>query len=294
MNFKDFSTEDALIFSFFAMYLYGLEKNKVILDLLKAVVFHSDEANTDKDLKIAVKNYMISHPQINVESNDIFLLDIDGNSIRSQFTDIMAFSINNVFLPDELTEEHKKVIRQAKTSVYTNPDLYIEVLGANKTTKYISLELKSTKQDKIPGSSAQQANPYEWTLFVKHSAKDIELISGLYANTVTGKLPFPDRSPRPQVSFSQLKDWNNTYRKYDASGFRLTINTKDLDEKALVISNWERSLVKDWMEYIKSDKKPNKWFDHTQRMFVTDLISYYDSLSDIEKKAFFDKNLKHV
>lgn len=294
MNFKDFSTEDALIFSFFAMYLYGLEKNKVILDLLKAVVFHSDEANTDKDLKIAVKNYMISHPRINVQSNGIFLLNIDENSIISNLTDMMQFSINNVFLPEELTEEHKKVIRQSKTSVYTNPDLYIEVLGANKAVQYISLELKSTKQDKIPGSSAQQANPYEWTLFVKHSANSIDLISGLYANTVTGKLPFPDRSPRPQVSFSQLKDWNDTYRKYDANGFRLTINTKDLDEKALVISDWESSLVKDWMEYIKSDKKPNKWFDHTQRMFVTDLISYYESLSAIEKKAFFNKNSKHV
>lgn len=294
MNFKEFSTDDALIFSFFATYLYGLEKNTQILEILKDVVFHSDEANTDKDLKIAVKNYMNSHPQINVESSGIFLLDIDGNSIKSSMKDIMGFSINNVFLPEELTDKHKKLIRQSKTSVYTNPDLYIEVLGANRTTQYISLELKSTKQDKIPGSSAQQANPYEWTLFVKHGANDIELISGLYANTVTGKLPFPDRSPRPQVSFSQLKDWNNSYRKYDASGFRLTINTKDLDEKALVISNWERSLVKDWMEYIKSDKKPNKWFDHTQRIFVTDLISYYDSLSDIEKKAFFDKNLKHV
>lgn len=39
MNFKNFSTEDALIFSFFTMYLYGLEKNKVILDLLKVMWF---------------------------------------------------------------------------------------------------------------------------------------------------------------------------------------------------------------------------------------------------------------
>ena len=96
----------------------------------------------------------------------MFLLDIDGNSIISNLTDMMQFSINNVFLPEELTEEHKKVIRQSKTSVYTNPDLYIEILGANQAVQYISLELKSTKQDKIPGSSAQQANPYEWTLFV--------------------------------------------------------------------------------------------------------------------------------
>ena len=50
------------------------------------------------------------------------------------------------------------------------------------------------------------------------------------------------------------------------------------------------SLVKDWMEYIKSDKKPNKWFDHTQRMFVVDLLSYYESLNEIEKKTFFEKN----
>ena len=143
MNFKNFSTEDALIFSFFTMYLYGLEKNKVILDLLKAVVFHSDEANTDKDLKIAVKNYMISHPRINVQSNGMFLLDIDGNSIISNLTDMMQFSINNVFLPEELTEEHKKVIRQSKTSVYTNPDLYIEILGANQAVQYISLSTES-------------------------------------------------------------------------------------------------------------------------------------------------------
>lgn len=294
MNFKDFTVDEALLFSFFAIYLYGLERNKEILDTLKAVVFHSDEANTDKDLKLAVKKYMENHPRICPQSNDSVFLRIDDKEIISNLEKLFYFSINNVFLPEELTDEHKKVIRQSKTSVYTNPDLYIEVLGANNVRQYISLELKSTKQDKIPGSSAQQANPYEWTLFVKHSANAIDLISGLYANTVTGKLPFPDRSPRPQVSFSQLKDWNDAYRKYDKTGFRLTINTKDLDEKALVISDWERALVKDWMEYIKSDKKPNKWFDHTQRMFVTDLILYYESLNDEDKKAFFDQNVKHV
>ena len=62
----------------------------------------------------------------------------------------------------------------------------------------------------------------------------------------------------------------------------------------MVIFDWESSLVKDWMEYIKSDKKPNKWFDHTQRMFVVDLLSYYESLNEIEKKTFFEKNKKHI
>lgn len=295
MNFRDFTVEEALLFSFFSIYLYELEKNKELLNTLKAVVFHSDEANTDKDLKLAVKNYMKNHPRISPKNNDSVFLRIDDKEVISNLEKLFYFSINNVFLPEELTNEHKKAIRQSKTSIYTNPDLYIEVLGSNNILQYISLELKSTKQDKIPGSSAQQANPYEWTLFVKHSVNNgMELMSGLYANTVTGKLPFPDRSPRPQVSFSQLKNWNDAYRKHDKTGFRLTINTKDLDEKALVISDWERALVKDWMEYIKSDKKPNKWFDHTQRIFVTELILYYESLNSEDKKAFFNKNIKYV
>ena len=295
MNFKDFTTEEALLFSFFAMYLYGLEQNEDILSELKAVIFHSDEANTDKDLKKAVKQYMKNHPTVVVDGCGMFLLDIDRNIVASNLEDMMQFSISNVFLPEELTAAHKKIIKETKTSVYTNPDLYIEVVGISDTPQYISLELKSTKQDKIPGSSAQQANPYEWTLFVKHGGVGgIEIISGLYANTVTGRLPFPDRSPRPQVSFSQLKEWNDNFRKYDENGMRLTINTKDLDEKALIISDWERSLVKAWMEYIESDKAPNKWFDHTQRMFVVDLLSYYESLNEIDKKTFFEKNKKHI
>lgn len=294
MNFKDYTVDEALLFSFFAMYLYELEKDEVILSRIKNVTFHSHEANTDKDLKIVIKEYMENKPRISIKTNDSCFLTIDEQCIVSNVNRLYGFSINKVFLSDDLTDEHKKEIKESKSSVYTDPDVYIEVLDPHNVIQHISLELKSTKKNKIPGSSVQQANPYEWTLFVKHDSHSVELTSGLYANTVTGRLPFPDRSPRPEVSFNELKEWNEDHRTYDKRGFSLKINTTDLEQKALIILDWEQSLVINWLDYVKSDINSNKWFNHALRMFTVDLITHYDNLSDLEKKIFLDKNMKHL
>ena len=50
----------------------------------------------------------------------------------------------------------------------------------------------------------QQINPYEWVIFIKQG-KPIEITTGFYLNSITEKVQFPDRSPRPQVSFNTLK-----------------------------------------------------------------------------------------
>lgn len=289
MDFVNMSKEELEIFGFMSVYLYSLESNKNFIDQLERVAFHSDEANTDKDLKLFVKQYMVENDKLQNVCN-LFVLKVNDQLNTLSIDTIKDVFIEAVFLPEELTEEHKYSIKAEKNGVYTNPDLYIKINNKNKIN-YLSLELKSTKTDKIPGSSAQQANPYEWTLFVKHGGKDsIEILSGLYANTITGKLPFPDRSPRPQVSFSELKKWNHNFRKHTSNDLIVEINTADFLDKASIIFDWKKAIVEDWVNYIKSNNKPKKWFDETQRMFVLEVIKYYEALNDNEKQTFIIKN----
>lgn len=48
--------------------------------------------------------------------------------------------------------------------MYVNPDLYIKISGS-KEDRFHSIEIKSTKQDTIPGSSVQQIVSDEWGAF---------------------------------------------------------------------------------------------------------------------------------
>lgn len=289
MSFIEMLEKDKLMTSYFSLVLHSLESSNEFKDELSQVNFHSDEANTDKDLKLAVKQYLLE--KINLSFGDDFSIEfiVDGKTYKTLFGQIRNLSIRNVFLPEELSTEHKEWIKQNKDGQYVNPDLLIEILNGT-SIEYVTLELKSTKNDKIPGSSIQQVNPYEWTLFVKHNKKGIILSTGLYANSITNKIPFPDRSPRPEISFAHLLKWNHYNRIFSSDGLRFILNGEDFIAKSQIISDWKQALVKDWIEYVKSNQAEKRWFDSTLRMFAKGIVTYYSSLDEKEKEKFLKNN----
>lgn len=209
MIFYDFN-DTVNCFMFAYMYELELSLNDSKTSLLD-VSFQSDEANTDRPLKVFIKEFIENSfnklPQSKLETQlNLNLSSYKENFHYKYFSNI---SITKVFLPDELSIEHKEQIAENKSSVYTNPDLFFKISDGTNTT-YRSIELKSTKNNAIPGSSIQQIDADEWVIFVKHNKNSIELTTGQYIHSINSKLQFPDRSPRPQVAFNELTSWNNS------------------------------------------------------------------------------------
>lgn len=273
---------------FLHLYFYQLEQ---LLNAdpssLNGIKFQSEEANTDEFLKIFFKSFMLKHNRIKNEFNFDVEVKSLGQTTNYKFEDLANFQIQEVLLPSELTAEHKEDITAQKSGVYTKPDLYINISNKQQST-YLSIELKSTKTNKIPGSSVQQISPYEWVVFVQHTTTAIKTTTGVYLNSITEKLPFPDRSPRPQIGFDTLELWNSKNRTANNNILRCTYT--DEIEKNLILKDWHSCLVKEWMQTIKKDskKKGEKWFNHTLRLYSSALLNYYDTLSEDEQKKLKD------
>lgn len=159
--------------------MYKLEEDltKHKDDLIE-VSFQSDEANTDRPLKEYLKKHIEESFSSIPEDTDITSLCFEGTT----YTDMQAIKkiqVNRVLLPEDISDELKEIIKASKSSVYTNPDLYLE-LKLGDEISYESIELKSTKNDSIPGSSIQQIIPEEWVIFIKHSRKSICISTGQY------------------------------------------------------------------------------------------------------------------
>lgn len=289
MYFDNLSDLDKKIISFLSVKLYLLENNTSLKNKLSTTTFHADEANTDKELKLVIKSFLLDNGDLDI--NDEFRIEfkINNKIHKVYYKEINDFRIKNVILPNELSDCHKEWIKNRRAGNYVKPDLLLEI-GNDHFLQYITLELKSTKDNKIPGSSIQQVDPYEWTLFVKHNSKEISITSGLYVNSITSRLPFPDRSARPEISFSNLTLWNNYNRIKENDSLTFIIDGKEIDPKLLILSDWKKSLVMDWVNYVTSKEKTNKWFDEALRMFTIELIDLYEKLSDEEKIEFKKKN----
>lgn len=155
-------------------------------------------------------------------------------------------------------------------------------------TNYETVELKSTKTNDIPGSSIQQVVPNEWVIFIKHTEKDIEITTGQYLHSINSKMQFPDRSPRPQVSFKELKEWNNNFRNYEEG--RLIYNTDQNDNsKSQLLDDWQKVLTDRWIDMLFNTtirRKKVPWFDNNMRKFILDFLEKYEEMSSEEKLNF--------
>lgn len=283
---KEFSIFEA----FMLLYLKVLEESNTLLSDLGKVNFHLDEANSDKEAKAMIKDFMLKNPTISNSSN-LKIYQDEGN-LEFALSAIQSIQIKQVYLPDELTEQLRGLIKSTKSnSVYTNPDILVE-LSNGQETKFFSVELKSTKKNEIPGSSVQQINPYEWVIFIKQG-NPIEIATGLYLNSITEKMQFPDRSPRPQVAFNTLKNWNKENFIRDNNSLIFKVTQSEWNNKNKLIDNWKLVLVEQWLKIILDENltltNRSPWFNETLIMYADKLLTYYEKLSETDKKKFRDK-----
>jgi len=286
----------SLLNSFLLIYFFELEKKlNTEENQLQKVKFQSEESNTDEFLKKYFKEYLSRNNNIEATNLKQLQIKIDVEEFIINVEDLYSYKISNVLLPEELSKEQKQNIANSKKSVYTNPDLYLEITDGNYIY-FESVELKSTKDNKIPGSSIQQVSPFEWVIFVKRSKGEVSIATGYYLNSITNKLPFPDRSPRPQIGFKTLENWNKKYRKVKDQ--ILTIeNITDLNkEKISLLNDWQDYLANEWLQIIQADSSRNneKWFDNALRKFAVKFLDYTDKLSEKEKKSLKKKLLKMI
>ncbi len=265
-------------------------KNELI-----SISFHSDEANTDRSLKEYLKEFIQTKfnklPEQNVNKkfhiNYIHSEKLSFTFSYSYFKDIF---IRKVYLPEEITDTIKEQVRK-QDSIYTNPDLLLEVTNGGQIF-YIPVELKSTKTNVIPGSSVQQVIPTEWVIFIKHTKTDVFVTTGQYIYSINSTMQFPDRSPRPSVSFSELEDWNKSFRTDEKDIFSdedlllVTISDNLLQRKIELLKDWQGILVGRWLEVIKKDtvKKNEAWFSNTIRRYTLDFLEMYEGLADSDKE----------
>ncbi|MBQ7855573.1 MAG: hypothetical protein IJ348_00495 [Alistipes sp.] len=241
---------------------------------LASLRFQSEEANTDEEVKAFFKAYITSNNRLKASEVERLVINRGNSTLEVSMNDLAQFSISRVLLPSELTDEMRAEIAATKRSVYTNPDLYLQVNDGDSHIDYISVELKTTKTNQIPGSSIQQVNPSEWVIFVRHTDRGvIEVACGFYINSITERLPFPDRSPRPIIAFDTLKKWNRESRCVDNGTLRYTIDTEAEESRIKILNNWEQVLCDEWLETIQ--KRPHaaeKWFNNTIRMYTLQLL----------------------
>lgn len=286
-----------LIEHFLYAYFYHIEgaldkvKNK-----LAAVKYQSEEANTDEFQKKFIKEFILENNSLKECKLNELSLKKNGVIDKVKISSLSDIYIKNVYLPEELTPEFKKNIVANKKGVYSNPDLYLEISNGFETV-YRTVELKSTKNDKIPGSSVQQISLYEWVIFIRRKNNNVSVATGQYINSITEKLAFPDRSPRPEVGFKRLSGWNEKNRILENDELIFNIDTTVEDNVKHLVLDWQEVLVDEWFELIISGSKlkSEKWFNNVIRKFSYKLISYINNLPQDELenlRSILSKNIE--
>lgn len=275
-----------LLNAFLTVYFHKIEMllNSTVSGL-EIIKFQSEEANTDEFIKHFFQDFLQKNNNIEDVTLKTLSIKIDEESYIFEIEELKNYHITKVLLPIQLNIEQKKYIAESKKSVYTNPDLYLEITDG-MGFYYESIELKSTKDNNIPGSSVQQVSPFEWVIFVKRDSDKVSVTTGYYINSITEKLPFPDRSPRPQIGFKTLLDWNKKYRKVEEDTLSIENISNINNDKIKLLSDWQDYLATEWLDIIKIKESKNgeKWFNNAIRKFALKFLDYTDTLSEIDKE----------
>ncbi|AIG29687.1 hypothetical protein IA01_04025 [Flavobacterium psychrophilum] len=282
----DSSIKSNLLNSFLIVYFYKIENElNNTKNGLETIKFQSEEANTDEFFKRYFQDFLSKHNDVKDVKIKQLAVKIDSEESIIDIEKLNSYKITNVLLPEHLTAEQKKEITKAKKSVYTNPDLYLEITDGTNIY-FESVELKSTKDNNIPGSSVQQVSPFEWVIFVKRDSEKVLVTTGFYINSITEKLPFPDRSPRPQIGFKTLLDWNKKYRKVENDLLTIESSVEINNDKIKLLTDWQDYLASEWLEIIKSEESRNneKWFNNAIRKFALKFLEYSEKLTKSEKE----------
>ncbi|MBN2824707.1 MAG: hypothetical protein JXQ76_05245 [Campylobacterales bacterium] len=277
---------------FMQLYLYQIETFlNTLPNELENIKFQSQEANTDEYVKKYFQDYLLKH---NGLKSDFFIKELVYSEQSISIEKLYDFKVVDVLLPEQLNEEQKIKILESKSAVYTSPDLFLTITdGVNNY--FETIELKSTKDNTVSGSSVQQILPYEWVIFLKRTSNKVIVTTGYYLHTITEKLPFPDRSPRPQIGFKTLQEWNENHRS--VVNHQLIIeDTPQKDAiKLKILNDWQDYLASQWIEIVLTSKKnqKEKWFNNAIRKFTLKFIQYSNQLSKEEYERL-ERNLKKM
>lgn len=286
-----------LLNSFLLVYFYKIETElNTTKNGLETIKFQSEEANTDEFLKKYFQDFLSKHNHINDIKLNKLAVKIDTEEHIIDIEALKSYKITNVLLPDQLSSGQKKRISESKKAVYTNPDLYLEISNGSEIY-FESVELKSTKDNTIPGSSVQQVLPFEWVIFVKRDSEKVLIATGFYINSITEKLPFPDRSPRPQIGFKTLFDWNRKYRKVDDGILTIETITEINHDKIKLLTDWQDYLASEWLAIILKTgevRDNEKWFNNAMRKFALKFLAYTDKLTESEKETLRNNLAKSI
>lgn len=280
------NTTQNLLNSFLIVYFYKIENElNTTKNGLETIKFQSEEANTDEHLKKYFQEFLLKHNDLSDVKLKKLSVKIDSEEHTIDIGNLQSYKIIDVLLPEQLSVEQKKSITESKKSVYTSPDLYLKITDGTNIY-FESVELKSTKDNNIPGSSVQQVSPFEWVIFVKRDNEKVLVTTGFYINSITEKLPFPDRSPRPQIGFKTLLEWNKKYRKVENEVLTIENITEINNDKIKLLTDWQDFLATEWLEIIKSEESRNseKWFNNAIRKFALKFLDYTDKLTESDKQ----------
>lgn len=290
------NTTPNLLNSFLIVYFYKIENElNTTKNGLETIKFQSEEANTDEFLKKYFQGFLLNHNDLSNINLKKLSVKIDSEVHTIDIENLQSYKIRNVLLPEQLSVEQKRSIAESKKSVYTSPDLYLEITDGTNIY-FESVELKSTKDNNIPGSSVQQVSPFEWVIFVKRDNEKVLVTTGFYINNITEKLPFPDRSPRPQIGFKTLLDWNEKYRKVENEVLTIENITEINNDKIKLLTDWQDFLATEWLEIVKAEESRNneKWFNNAIRKFALKFLDYSNTLNDSEKEKLKDNLMKLI
>ena len=276
---------------FMYIYMFELEcwLNQHYEEVLN-ISFQSDEANTDRPLKEYLKQVIENQCNCikklsNVER--LVVCDDEKNSVEYRVSEIIKdIKVEKVLLPEDITPRIKELLKANNGAVYTNPDICL-VFNINGTEEYETIELKSTKSDTIPGSSVQQVTPNQWVIFVKHERTNAKIATGKYLHAINSKIQFPDRSPRPQVSFAELESWNENCRLFFDNIVEYNSEGED-SLKYELLTDWQGVLARRWADIVLDNEPSNRepWFNNNLRRFILEFLNEYDDMSPLEQKQY--------
>lgn len=206
--------------------------------------------------------------------------------IISKNINIINNSDSNIKLIKLETNTHYFNRKNINESISKYADLVI-TYSIDNTVFIDEIELKKTQSNKIPGSSIKQIQPFKSVIFFKLSKNNIDVESGYYCQVVSGTIRFPDRLPRPEVSFSNIKQSNKELENIDnitedVFSINTEIFTNDID--TILSNKWFDNMFNGFNQ----KEKTNNWHKEALKKFLFKTITKYKTMTKEEQDDFLN------
>lgn len=240
------------IFGFYIKGLGELLLSKYSEELAN-LQYQNGRANLDLPLQKFIKNVIIQNKYYKVDGYD-------------------DWKVINIYTENEYTDNIKNQVEN-----YNNPDMIFEVhLGGDK--KYEKLELKTSKDICIKGSSLSNIDNYEQTIFIYRGKDGIDIATGEYYKAITDMVPrITDRQPRLYLSFSKLKKAMN-------EDIEIPVNNNYI---------YDAIADKTINELIKTPVGEYDWYSKYNAQLLCKFLNLYENLDekaklDVKKKLYLN------